>query len=174
MLSSVAWKARQDLDVRSWEAEGRRISAISKGTPWWIGDWLLYRASTWGERYSDARRITGMDPKTLRNIRWVAASIGPSRRRERLSFSHHELVAGFEIDEQERWLTRAEADRLTVDDLRVELRAARRGSYSRDRGDSDAEEGGVAMVVCPKCGDEIPVPRDVREQLVAACSRQRG
>jgi hypothetical protein len=108
-----------------------------------------------------------MDPKTLRNIRWVAASIEPARRRGQLSYSHHELIAGLEVGEQEHWLERAEADRLTVEDLRFELRAAERGGYNPRRPGSDPDAAGAA-VVCPKCGDEIPVPDEVREQILAA------
>lgn len=166
-LSPIAWTATQELDFQSWEAEGRRIGAISRGSSWWIGDWLLYCADTWGERYSEARRITGMDPKTLRNIRWVAASIEPSRRRGQLSYSHHELIAGLEVSEQEHWLDRAEADRLTVEDLRFELRAGERGGYSRRPAASDRSVN-PTVVTCPKCGDEIPVPDEVREQILAA------
>lgn len=171
-LSSVAWTALQKLDFNAWEAEGQRLSTINRGSSWWIGDWLLYCANEWGERYSEARRITGMDPKTLRNIRWVAASIEPERRRSQLSYSHHELIAGLEIGEQEEWLERAVADRMTVEDLRFELRAAERGGYSPRSSGADTASAST-VVTCPKCGDAIEVPGEVRAQIVAAAEQPR-
>jgi hypothetical protein len=70
--------------------------------------------------------VTGYDRQTLMNMVYVATRFETSRRRENLSWSHHAEVAGLDAAEQERWLERAGADRLTVRELRLELHCAKR------------------------------------------------
>jgi hypothetical protein len=91
--------------------------------------------------------------QTLMNMVYVASSVDPSRRREALSWSHHAEVAALPPEEQERWLARVEENRLSVHDLRLLLREARRGDA--------AEQGGARHVpehttVCPTCGHALP------------------
>ena len=52
---------------------------MSRVSSWWVGDWLQYGTSKWGEKYSEAARITGYDVKTLRNIVYVAKRFSLSR-----------------------------------------------------------------------------------------------
>jgi hypothetical protein len=146
------------MEYRDWILEGRRIGAMGRASPWWVGDWLLYGTARWGERYVEAAKITGYDAKTLRNMRYVASRLELSLRRDNLTWSHHVLLAALEPDEQKYWLDRTTADRLSVDDLRIELRSARRGHYSaRSLQDEspDVSGGEVDLVICPKCGCEI-------------------
>jgi hypothetical protein len=144
---------------------------------WWIGDWLRYGNATYGERYARAAKITGYDAQTLMNMVYVASQVEASRRRESLSWSHHAEVAALPEAEQEWWLADAEARRLSVRDLREEVRRARRQSRPesaddrRERCDEPdpladersglAADGGAAMkgaadaVTCPGCGHEF-------------------
>lgn len=146
------------MDYRDWVFEGRRIGAMGRGSPWWVGDWILFGAARWGERYAEAVKITGYDVKSLRNMRYVASRFDLSLRRDTLSWSHHALLAGLELEEREHWLARAIADKLSVEDLRVELRAARRGGYAQSKAveeepASASEE--TVQVTCPGCGHEF-------------------
>ena len=73
LVGPVSWSAGTHIDLRDWVLEGRRIGLISRASPWWIGDWLLYGSGRWGEMYVVAARITGYDPKSLRNMRYIAS-----------------------------------------------------------------------------------------------------
>ncbi|MEA2420777.1 MAG: hypothetical protein QOE60_2983, partial [Thermoleophilaceae bacterium] len=112
---------------------------------WWIGDWLHYGNERFGERYVRAARITGYDVQTLMNQAYVASRFEISRRREKLSFSHHAEVAALPAAEQDRWLGRAERASLSVRALRSEVRRAVRGRRGEPTPPPDA-------VVCPSCG----------------------
>jgi hypothetical protein len=159
-LTAVAWAPEHELAHQQWLAEGKRVGAVARGSAWWVGDWLLYGAARWGERYAEASRVTGYDPKTLRNMRYVASRFHLSLRRDKLTFSHHALVAGLEPDAQCHWLDRATHDRMSVEDLRIELRTARRQSRASD---SDLETSAPASVIpCPHCGEGIPMARAAR------------
>jgi hypothetical protein len=160
-ISAVAWTADADMEYHSWILEGRRIGAMGHGSPWWIGDWLLYGTARWGERYVEASKITGYDPKSLRNMRYVASRFDLSLRRDNLTWSHHALLAALEPDEQMLWLDRASADRMSVDDLRSELRSVRRGGYSASSSvsnESPSAAGEVDCLICPQCGTRVPLP----------------
>jgi hypothetical protein len=180
-LSRVAWLHPAQLDFHQWVAAGRRFGEIGRGSQWWIGDWLLYGTSRFGERYVEASKITGYDPKSLRNMRYVASQFAPSLRRDNLNWSHHALLAGLEPADQNYWLDRAGADRLSVEDLRGELRAAGRGNYAESGADAvvslDAEQALTASgplslaagmgedLVCPNCGSRVPVASAPGEAL---------
>jgi hypothetical protein len=155
-ISKVAWIPRGDLGQAEWLASGRRLGAIGRCSQWWIGDWIRYGASRWGERYAEAARVTGYDAASLRNMAWVASQFDPSLRSDKLTWSHHVLLAPLEPEEQRRWLDRALERRLSVADLRVELRAAR-GIGSKPASREPAAE---AAGVCPHCGHELPVATD--------------
>src|ERR1044072_8069353 len=71
--SAVAWHPQQELDRHQWAATGKRLGAIGRCSQWWIGDWIRYGTTRWGERYAQASRITGYDVSSLRNMAWVAS-----------------------------------------------------------------------------------------------------
>ncbi len=170
---NVAWAPDQDLEHPQWVRWGYRLGATSRVSNWWVGDWLQYGASRWGEKYSEAARITGYDVKTLRNIVYVARRFDLSRRRDKLTWSHHAEVAQLEPHDQDQWLDRAVADHLSVADLRTELRGAQRasrtGAAGSDDEDSEPEPSDTAdlSVTCPHCGKTFHLEPETRSPLVA-------
>jgi hypothetical protein len=167
--SHVAWIPKAELEHHEWIAAGRKLGSIGRCSKWWIGDWVRYGTSRWGEKYVEAAKISGYDPKTLRNLVWVASRFELSRRRDNLSWSHHDTLAGLEPDEQEQWLDRASIDRLSVSDLRTELKAHDR--RAKHAGEDTAPA--TASIACPNCGHAVPLPARVGEQgKLAAVSRQ--
>ncbi len=165
----VAWAPEQDLEHPEWVRWGHRLGAMSRVSNWWVGDWLEYGASRWGEKYSEAARITGYDVKTLRNIAYVARRFDLSRRRDKLTWSHHAEVAVLESPEQDRWLDRAVVDHLSVADLRTELRGSQRAARAAidDNGGSGPSDAQLPSMICPHCGEAIQLDRDA-ESLVPA------
>jgi hypothetical protein len=142
------------MSFADWVEQGRRLGLVGRSVGWWIGDWLRYGNATYGDRYTRAARVTGYDNQTLMNMAYVASHIEPSRRRKTLSWSHHAEVAALEPVEQDRWLERAESDRLSVRCLREEMRReARVMKEAQERAAgalTDGEEDG--SVLCPSCG----------------------
>jgi len=154
----VGWVPNGELDVGQWAEVGRRIGSVGRNIQWVLGDWITYGNTRFGERYSRAAKITGYDTQSLMNMVYVASHFSVSRRREDLSWSHHEALASLEPDDQERWLDEAARHRWSVSDLRTMLRMARK--EARELGTGDEENGGedVARVLhCPRCGQEISV-----------------
>jgi hypothetical protein len=156
-ITAVAWIPEQELDLTEWSRAGHQLGVMDRCSPWWIGDWIRYGNATFGEKYSRAAKITGYDPQTLMNRVYVASRFEISRRRENLSWSHHDQVAALPPDQQEYWLDRAIAECLTRADLRLELRSRKRvqDASSDTLGDAEKLEG-VTTIACPNCGHQIP------------------
>jgi hypothetical protein len=155
-VSKVAWLPQGELARSEWLATGRRLGAIGRCSQWWIGDWIRYGTAKWGEKYAEAARVTGYDVASLRNMAWVASRFDTSLRSDKLTWSHHVLLAPFEPDQQRYWLERATEERFSVTDLRVALRALRDGTEQEPAGEPAA---GVAVAqspaVCPHCGHQL-------------------
>jgi hypothetical protein len=158
-VGAVTWTVSGKLAYPEWLAAGRRIGAMGRASNWWIGDWIRYGTERWGEKYVAAARLTGYDTHSLRNMAYVASRFQSSLRRDDLTWSHHALLAALGQSEQRRWLDRASSERMSVADLRTELRSAKRAerqlhatqpldSGARTHGETAAEGDSV----CPTCG----------------------
>jgi hypothetical protein len=154
-LSKIAWVPQGDLGHSDWLATGRRLGTIGRCSQWWIGDWVRYGTSKWGEKYAEAARVTGYDVASLRNMAWVASRFDQSLRNDKLTWSHHVLLAPLDLDLQREWLSRASEERLSVADLRLELRAVREGGKQSSRGGEDTAGEQGELAVCPHCGHAL-------------------
>ncbi len=179
--ASIAWRPSHELDAREWAMAGHRIGTVGRRIQWLLGDWIAYGSAKFGQRYTWAAKVTGYDTQSLMNMVYVASRFSVSRRRESLSWSHHEAVAALEDEDQDTWLDRAVEHRWSVSDLRMMLRAARRQEeWGQGRGarnvathdragaryagrlseSAEARHTGNAqapIVTCPRCGEEISV-----------------
>jgi hypothetical protein len=156
-LTRVGWTPRADIGLDEWSAFGRRFGEIGRCSQWWLGDWIHYGNTKFGERYSRAAKLTGYDVQSLMNMVYVASRFEIYRRRENLSWSHHATVASFDVPSQEYWLGRAVVDKLSVADLRVESRSWRRALQPPDEGASSAPTARAHTLVCPSCGEVVPL-----------------
>jgi len=163
-VTPVSWMAPDDLKPSEWVEHGRRLGIVGRNVAWWIGDWLRYGNARYGERYSRATRITGYDRQTLMNYVYVTTRFEPSRRWESLSWSHHAELAALPEADQDELLSRAEAERMSVRDVRELLRAKRR--YARSplapaapgAASEQTRATPAAEVLCPKCGLAVALP----------------
>ncbi len=134
----------RDMSYEHWEALGRLLGTIDRASRWWIGDFLNFGEeifpeeyaqgveSSVAERYSEAERITGLDPQTLMNIRSICGRVPVSRRRVELGFWIHAEVAPLEPDEQVSWLQTAIDKSWTRATLRDAIRETKNPSQPVD------------------------------------------
>jgi hypothetical protein len=167
----VGWVPSDDhMDHPQWVAVGRRLGGISRSNQWWLGDWLRYGTVKWGEKYAEAAKITGYDVRSLANMASLAGCFEMSRRRDNLTWSHHAVVAALDPDEQDRWLDMAAAERLSVADLRIELRSIERQRGAQERPRAESAEDDVSGFICPRCG--YRVSRGGRAGVVSALGEE--
>jgi hypothetical protein len=157
----AGWLPPKGMQRRDWITIGLTLGDMGRVTNWWIGDWLRYGNSEWGEKYAEAARITGFDTKSLRNLVYVASRFDLSRRRSQLTWSHHAELTALSLEAQDCWLDRAIRDRLSVADLRIELRATQRDAHAKLRSNRNVltleSSKHDAVVICPACGAQVPV-----------------
>jgi len=90
-----------------------------------LGDLMLRGEQALGEdAYAKAAAATGKQPETLRHYAWVAKRVPAVVRTTALTFNHHRQVAKLSSGAQMAWLARAEAEGLSVVDLKKAIRAA--------------------------------------------------
>jgi hypothetical protein len=178
-----------EIEYPEWIEAGRYLGALGRGHQWWIGDWIRFGTKQWGEKYAEAARLTGYDRGSLRNLAWVASQFSLSRRRDKLTWTHHLEVAPLKPDEQDQWLDRAIEEKLSAADLRIELRMLRRArQQALDQVPDDPESSPAAEpvelpaahgdgIVCPNCGHKLPLPGypvDETPPPVAKSARRRA
>jgi hypothetical protein len=162
----VAWYGHNGLTRQEWTAYGSKLGVVTKGSNWWLGDWVRFGQRHYNDhRFEIASRITGYDEQTLRNFAYVAGRCDFSRRRENLSWSHHAEVAALEPGEQEQLLDEAVSRKLSVRRLRDAVRVYKRVELGPDAPVTNpastlvvAPDGSLS-VECPRCGDRIQVPQ---------------
>lgn len=113
------------LSLRAWQRVGRQLYVIADSSAWWWGDWLVFGADRYPDRYRRAIAQTSLDYQTLRNYAWVARRFDLPRRRDKLSFQHHVVVAPLSDEEQDWWLSRSEENSWSRNELRRRLRGTR-------------------------------------------------
>ncbi|MGN6215486.1 MAG: hypothetical protein ACTHN7_00790 [Solirubrobacterales bacterium] len=97
----------------------------------------------------------------------ISAAFDLSRRRDDLTWSHHVAVAALPVEDQDLWLDWAITEKLSVADLRTELRGAQKRIKSEDESDegSEPEEPHEVSFSCPKCGHRLS-PQELPSQVV--------
>jgi len=113
-----------DLSLEEWENIGQTIRGVNQALPWIVGDLMVYGARVWGKTYEDVAHLVGRSVGTVYNWASVAGSVEFSRRREKLHFSHHVLVAPFDPESQSQWLEHAEENHLSTRKLDAEIKLA--------------------------------------------------
>jgi hypothetical protein len=123
-LTRTAAIAMCDATFDEWAATFKWCQAVEKASPFWVGDLVAYGEQKYGEMYAQAMDATRYSYGTLANAAYVARRVESSRRREHLSFGHHQEVAPLPPQEQTEWLDKAEVQELTIQQLRIHIKAA--------------------------------------------------
>jgi hypothetical protein len=120
-LTATALTLSKGLTLEEWMQVGATLERMGGGVLWWTGDWLLYNDGKWGEQYLEAAKQSGYSYGTLRSAKWVTKQFELSRRRDKLTWAHHQEVARMEPAEQDDWLDLAEANKWTKAQLRTAI-----------------------------------------------------
>jgi hypothetical protein len=139
------------LSFEQWLEIGEALQQMERSVKWWLGDWWNYGTRAYGEMASQASKdhvedATGYAYHTIENAAAVARKFENSRRRENLSWSHHDAVAGLSPTDADALLDRAEADGLNVFAMRDAARGRKQALL------------GTAVDVAGDVLDSVPLP----------------
>lgn len=96
-----------NISHEEWVQLGQRLGKAGRSIGFLIGDWLNYGngKGDWGDTYTEAMRITGLENKTLRNFASVSRKIQLSLRKDNLAFEVHSKIAPIkDPEDQKKWL----------------------------------------------------------------------
>ncbi|WP_229715339.1 LmbU family transcriptional regulator [Mangrovihabitans endophyticus] len=148
MTTKVALDFPRDFSYDQWERTGRQLAGLLSSSAWWLGDWLIYGKRHYSDRYERAIQACNLQYQTLRNYAWVAGRYPACQRRQGLSFQHHAEIAALDVDDRERWLQRALAERWSIRRLREAVRTAR-GLGTTTPAEPEEEVAGVRRLALP-------------------------
>jgi hypothetical protein len=127
LLREDGYDLPSDLTFERWLEVGQTLQQMERSVKWWLGDWWNYGVRCYGEMASQASKdhvedATGYAYHTIENAGAVARKFENSRRRENLSWSHHDAVASLPPADADALLDRAAEANLNVFALRDRAR----------------------------------------------------
>jgi hypothetical protein len=110
----------------TWKTMGLRLGKKHKVLPWQIGDWAFRGSTEFGNAaVEEIAQEAGFDLDEVRLFELVAGRFEIRRRRSKLTIHHHAQLALFGSDDvQDALLEQAEAEGLSVRQLKVRLKEA--------------------------------------------------
>lgn len=170
-LTATSFDLPADLPFEIYVAVGWKLAERRKHTMWWISEWLLHGERVYGETYTQAAEITGLSPDTLKNYVSTANRVPRERRRPELHFSHHQVVAALEPEDQEIWLDKAVVNNWTRAELQAHLRPSPIGVVTPVL--PDLVEAARALVAgASQSGIDFVVKRENFRDLCAALEEE--
>lgn len=121
------------ITVEEWKDLGQCLKQVEGSVQFWIGDWARFgdKKGFTGKYvdskvYDELEEITGLERKTIQNYKHIAEQTANIResspRGEDISFTHFREVASLSEEKQKEFLTRASEEKLSVRELRQEIR----------------------------------------------------
>ncbi len=110
------------LSLDEWAATGFAISQMTKSITWWLGDWIVYGESLYGEKSAQFIDAEQFQPDQVRYARWVATEFPPSRRRYEVGVSYYAAVRTLPEPQQDELLEAASQHVISRDELRQAVR----------------------------------------------------
>lgn len=124
-LSRTGMQIPDNLKPEQWAEVGGLLRDIDVALQWMIGDWFVYGNANFNLDYETFAEEIGFSIRTLQQYKYVAENVDSSVRTEKLSFTHHQLVASLrnkndvpDVEQQRRWINQAVENRWTVKQMR--------------------------------------------------------
>lgn len=105
-----------------WQEVGLFIRKANGAVHFWIGDWLNYGESHYGETYTQAIDETGYDYQTLANDKWISNKIPLSVRTESLGLQHAQTIASLPSEEMKYWAEEIRKGPIPVRELKQKIK----------------------------------------------------
>ena len=110
---------RPDLPVEEFRDFGHSLRRAEQGIAWAFADYSQVGIDRYGLSLDELAAILGTIPPRVEGFAAVARGVPRQRRRPNLAFRIHQLVLDLPPDEGDRWLTEAEVEGLTPEQLRI-------------------------------------------------------
>lgn len=122
-LMRTGWNLPIEMSEEDWKKAGSFLVDLDQAKQWWLGDW--WNSCKWGDGQKACEEL-GVDYENARKCGSIAKVFKLLRRRNNLSFSHHQEVCSIkEIEMQDKLLNwcLSEPKRKTVKELREKVQS---------------------------------------------------
>ena len=168
--SPVGLQVNKSLTKEQWEETGHALATIDARLQWYVGDWLAAsKGEEWG--YGDLESVCetfGLNYQTARNAKSICDGFELSRRRDNLTFTHHQEVQG--RDDADELLGWCEANNASRKDLREEKK--RRDNESKPAVGLPDGEFDLILADPPWRYDDATPNRKVENHYPTMCQEQ--
>jgi len=118
----------KSLTIDEWKELGQLLKQVEGSVQFWIGDWARFgdKQGFTGKYvdskvYDELEEITGLERNTIQQYKSIAEKTSCTRVQD-LDYAHHREVASLEPEQQQKMLTKASKENLSVRELRSEVR----------------------------------------------------
>ena len=123
ILTPVSVKFSPDASAIEVENFGNKLIILKRAMPFFLGDYINYVNDNGGELILGGNwMVSEYKSRTLRNIAYVCRKVPETRRRDDLSFGHHQVVAPLSPEDQEVFLYNAALERTNRAALRKQVK----------------------------------------------------
>jgi|1186.fasta_scaffold363161_1 hypothetical protein len=116
------------MEFEQWLTCGQALIEIEGAVQWWLGDWWAYGDHDYGERkalFEEGGPLADANFHTIREYGTVARAVTSEVRSSLVSWKHHHNVAHLPPDQQREWLTRAEKEGWSSNELKSAIARAK-------------------------------------------------
>jgi hypothetical protein len=103
------------LPEAAWRSIGEELGRFNRASAWWVGDWINYAETKWGDKYAEAQEITDLTYQHLSRCASVARTFQFMDRSINLTWSHYNRARS--LPNAGEILQRAEAEGWSVRDM---------------------------------------------------------
>jgi len=124
-VSRTGLELQPGLSKQEWLDAGRVFALIDRANRWWIGDYLNYGETNYGDTYTEALELFELPYDTLAHYKMVAAAFEVWTRIQNLEWSHHRTLVPLDVDARRYWLECAERNHWSVRELKARVKGTR-------------------------------------------------
>lgn len=153
---------------------GHYVLFAEQGSPFWLGDWLLYaeRRPEWKDRIEQldygARSL-----ETVEQYKRVARDVPASRRRAGLSFNHHRMVSSLQPEDQEELLDSAVQGKWKAHEMRAAVKRVKQATVLKGQADT-MHEIEVTVMLPIEAGSAHAAEQEAWTKIQAAIAGLRS
>lgn len=100
-----------------------------------LADSLNFGEQAYGEEFAQAidgtREALGLSPKTISNAKWAYGKISSSFRKDGLRLGHYIAIAKLEPEQQEKYISLALQDKMSIETLKEVVKEAHPGTAKK-------------------------------------------
>lgn len=125
LMTPTGIEIPEDTTPEEWQDIGAVIKSLDSSISWIVGDWAVHANKQWGLTALQIAEMFSYEQSTIETYISVCTAIHGMIRNHTVSFGHHRLVAGLEVNQQQEYLQMAAKNNWTISQMRTAIKGNR-------------------------------------------------